>query len=189
MGKRKRQPQYQKRTLRLKDSHTWKAPAGYKIVVLDRGVVSFNIPDTWIVAKTDPFELNDAPPPNDNARVTVSFWRLPPGVDWSGLPLAPLLAQSIASSERDLISTAETVTSDRTDLELVWTEQLFIDPVEKREAYSRIALARGWNVQALITSDFWADDRVRLTPIWDEVLRSLQLGRYIEDPTKGATLH
>jgi hypothetical protein len=25
--------------------------------------------------------------------------------------------------------------------------------------------------------------------VWDEVLRSLQLGRYIEDPTKGVPLH
>jgi len=71
----------------------------------------------------------------------------------------------------------------------VWTEHRFLDPVEKREAHSRIATARGWDVQVLITFDFWVDDAANMRPVWNEVLRSLQLGRTIEDPTKGAVLH
>ncbi|MBZ0281164.1 MAG: hypothetical protein K8L97_10515 [Anaerolineae bacterium] len=175
--------------LRLQDKHTWKAPNGYKIVVIDRGAVSFNIPQDWVVAKLEPFELNDRLPPHDDARISTSFWRLPPGVDWSGLPLAPLLTKSVEGSSMEILARGGVIKSTRTDIELVWTEHRFIDPKEKREAFSRFALARGFDVQAFISCDFWVDDALRLHPIWDEVLRSLQLGRVIQDPTKGAVLH
>jgi hypothetical protein len=183
--------QFVKTTLKMKDNHTWKAPAGYKIVVLDRGVVSFNIPVEWVVAKTEPnFEMNDKAPPDDDARVSVSFWRTPPGIDWSGLPLLPLLADATKESRaNDILDQGEIIRSPRSDIELVWREQRFVDPVEKREAYTRVAVARGFDVQALITSDFWVSDQERLVPIWAEILNSLQLGRYIEDPTKGIPLH
>src|SRR5688572_3343318 len=39
------------KTLKMKDDHTWDAPKGYKIVVADKGAVSFNIPRTWVIAK------------------------------------------------------------------------------------------------------------------------------------------
>lgn len=189
MKHKKHRQQFQKKTFRLKDNHTWRAPDGYKIVVLDRGAVSFNVPHSWVVAKTQPFEMNDAEPPDDNARLTISFWQLPLGVDWSGLPLIPMLTESVKDSELHILGQSEVTTSARSDLELVWMQQHFMDPKEPREAYTRIALARGWDVQVLITFDFWVDDARKFTPVWDEVLRSLQLGRHIEDPTKGAVLH
>lgn len=191
MKKPKHKPVIKSHSLRLKDNHTWKAPKGYKILVLDRGAVSFNIPENWILAKLEPaVELHDNPPPNDNARLSVSFWRTPHGVDWSGLPLAPLLAQSVEDSSLvEILERGEMVTAERTDLELVWTERRFLDPQEKREAYSRIAIARGWDVVALITFDFWVDDAQKLRLMWDEALRSLQLGRHVEDPTRGVVTH
>jgi hypothetical protein len=195
MGKKhkrkpKHPPRWKKQTLRLKDNHTWKAPDGYKIVVIDRGAVSFNIPQSWLIAKFEPhLELNDNPPPNDNARVSVSFFNFGPGIDWTGLPLAPLLLKVAEESELEILAQGEVVTSDRTDIEIVWTERQFLDPVEKRPAITRIAVARGFDLHVVITSDFWVDDLDKLKPVWDEVLRSLQLGRRIEDPTKGQVLH
>jgi hypothetical protein len=50
-------------------------------------------------------------------------------------------------------------------------------------------MARGFDIHALITCDFWMDDSEHLIPIWPEILRSLQLGRVIEDPTKGVVRH
>jgi hypothetical protein len=50
-------------------------------------------------------------------------------------------------------------------------------------------LARGWDIQVFMTLDFWVEDAGLLAPVWDELLRSLQLGRSIEDPTRGAVLH
>lgn len=180
---------YTEKRLRLKDNHTWKAPKGYKILVIERGLVSFNFPEKWLLKQIDPVEIHDGDPPNDNARLMVSFWRLPKDVDWSGLPLGPLLAQSTEGSEMEILARSEIITVPRSDLELVWTEHRFLDPVEKREAYSRIAMARGFYVHVLITFDYWVDDADKMLPVWSEVLGSLQLGRHIEDPTKGATLH
>jgi hypothetical protein len=176
--------------MRLKDNHTWNAPEGYKILVVERGLVSFNFPESWLLVKMQPVEIHDGEPPDDNARLMMSFWRLPPGVDWAGLPLAPMLVQSVEEKEgeREILSTSEVYRPPRTDLEMVWLEQGFMDPEEHREAFSRIAIARGWDVQALVTFDFWATDRARFAPVWDECMRSLQLGRKIEDPTKGAVL-
>jgi hypothetical protein len=179
----------QKNVLRLAADHTWKAPKGYKIVMADRGAVSFNIPESWHLAKMEPLELLDREPPNDNARVSMSYWRLPAGIDWRGLPLAEMLTESTKDHPHKILARGELVTSTREDIEIVWTEHRFEDPQENREAYSRFALARGWNVQALITFDFWIEDLEKSKPVWDEILRSLQLGRSIQDPTKGTILH
>lgn len=180
---------WKKSTLPLAKNHSWVAPPGYKILVIDRGAVSFNIADDWILKQMEPLELHDAEPPNDEARIMVSHWHLPPDVDWTGLPLASLLEKSTADTRgNDLLERGEIIAYPRTDLEMVWTEHLFMDPVEHREAYTRIAMARGWNVHVLITCDFWVEDAKRIIPIWEETLRSLQLGRSIADPTKGVTM-
>jgi hypothetical protein len=178
------------KTLKMKDNHTWDAPKGYKIVVADKGAVSFNIPRTWVIAKLEPnLELNDRKPPNDDARLSMSFWRTTPGINWSAMPLEPLLLKSMEGSDFEILETGPIVTVPRDDLELAWMERKFMDPKEKREAYTRIALGRGFDVHVLITCDFWISDARRIRPVWDEALRSLQLGRVIDDPTKGVTLH
>jgi hypothetical protein len=178
------------KTLKMKDDHTWDAPKGYKIVVADKGAVSFNIPRTWVIAKLEPnLELNDREPPNDDARLSMSFWRTAPGINWSAMPLEPLLLKSMEGSDFEILETGPIMTVPRDDLELAWMERKFMDPKEKREAYTRIALGRGFDIHVLITCDFWVTDVRRIRPVWNEALRSLQLGRVIEDPTKGVTLH
>lgn len=177
-------------TLPLKPNHTWKSPAGYKIIALDRGLVSFNVPEGWHLAKLEPFELNDAAPPDDNARLTVSFWRLPPGVDWTGLPLDQLMEDSTKGDKLKILSKSELARETRPDAELVWVEHRFQDTEQdNREAYTRILIARGWNVHVLITFDFWVDEAEKFVPEWDEIFRSLQLGRQIADPTAGGIEH
>lgn len=172
-------------TIPLPANHTWKAPEGYKIVVLERGLVSFNVPDPWIVAKLEPFELHDAAPPDDNARLTTSFWRLPVGVDWSGLPLDKMLMDSTNDSKMKVLAKSELFRVNRPGVEIVWVEHRFEDTEnDNREAFTRILVARGWNVQILITFDFWVDEAAKYEAAWEEVIRSLILGRYIQDPTK-----
>lgn len=179
-------------TMRMRDHHGWKAPAGYKIVVLDRGAVSFNMPQAWLVHKTDPFEMHDGLPPNDNARVMCSYWKFPPGIDWTGLPLLELLAKSTEDRQSELLERGEILKHSRKDLELVWLYQKFMDPEEHRPAFSRILMARGEDVMAvhcLITMDYWPEEERKLNPLWEEIMRSLLVGRYIEDPTKGPLTH
>jgi hypothetical protein len=186
---RKPKPQWEKQTLNLKDSHAWKAPPGYNVFVVDRGAVRFNVPHIWVVVPaSDCIAIYDKQPPDDDCRLAVSYLPLPT-IDWSGLPLAQLIATATKSDQRKILSHGEIAHIPRTDLELAWTEGRFIDSQEHREAFSRLAIARGSNLQALITFDFWVEDALRLNPVWDEVLRSVELGRYVDDPTIGDVLH
>jgi hypothetical protein len=180
---------WQKQTLRLKDKHTWTAPPGFLIIVLDRGAVRFNYPEGWEVAPDeDAIKIYDRPKPDDNCVLAVSYLRLPP-IDWSGLPLSQLIQEASVGDTRGVLPHGEIVAEPRADVEIVWRQMIFDDPVEHRPAYSRIALARGNNIQALITFDFWIEDEEKLEPAWREVLRSIELGRYVADPTRGDVLH
>ena len=80
--------------------------------------------------------------------------RLPP-IDWSDLPLSQLVWEIVNDDHRNIIGQGVIHDVRRPDLELAWTEVIFIDPHERREARSRICLGRGSNIQALITLDFW----------------------------------
>lgn len=190
MKKRNPPPRWEKRTLKLKNKHSWKAPPGYSIFAADRGAVRLNYPHGWAVVPADDcIQFCDKQPPNDNCRLAVSYLRLPP-VDLSGLPLTKLLPGAMQSSEsRQVLLRGEPVSVQRDDIEILWAELRFVDTKEHREAFSRIAMARGSNLQALITFDYWVEDAARLEAVWNEVMRSVQLGRYIEDPTEGDVLH
>jgi hypothetical protein len=56
---------------------------------------------------------------------------------------------------------------------------------QQRLAYGPIAIGIGGNIQVLLTYDYWADDAARFAPVWNDVLQSLQVGMYIQDPTSG----
>jgi hypothetical protein len=179
-----------KETLRLKERHGWRARTGFKIFVADRGAVRFDIPQDWVmVPGPDSFEFRDRPQPDDDCLLQLSLMRLNPQIDWSGLPVATMLEEVLAADERRILSRGETIKEARPAFELAWTELRVIDPGELREACSRACLARGGSVQPLITMDFWPEHSGRFCPVWDEVLRTLQLGAYIEDPTRGPLLH
>ncbi|MBI1279628.1 MAG: hypothetical protein GC179_15985 [Anaerolineaceae bacterium] len=188
----KQRPIPQPKRMQLKENHSWKAPAGFKIVVLDRGAVSFNIAEKWFVAKMEPtFEMHNAAPPDDDARLSVTFFRTQPGIDWSGLPADALLQRSLQGvADRETVGTSAITRMPRTDIEVVWAEQRFVDPVEKpREAFTRVTLARGFDIHAIISFDYWVDQAAQFRPVWNEMVRSLQIGRVIADPTRGDTLH
>ena len=74
-----------------------------------------------------------------------------------------------------------------------------MDPVEKRPARHRMGMARTKNVlphprkkdarivagpviQALLTAAYWPEDAPWFHPVWEEVLRSLQLGISVPSP-------
>jgi hypothetical protein len=172
---------------RLPKNHGWQCKPGYKIFVANRGEVRFDFPESWIVSfGDDSVRLNDREPPDDECVLQISVHYLPPGIDWSGLPLRTLL-ESIGDEndkERQTLGRGEMFEVKRPDLELAWYEQRVLDVKENREAISRICLARAQNIQPLITFYFWPEDLNRLDPVWNEVLRSLQVGNVIPDPTK-----
>ncbi len=176
---------WKKQTLKLQKNHRWKAKPGYRICVIGRGAVRFDIPQGWIMEPdAASIKFYDGAPPDDNCRLEASY-NVIPSIDWSGFPLEQLLKEVVEGDHRGQISIGEVISVRRVDLRLVWTEFCFQDLVENREAYSRVCIGIGNNVQCLITMDFWPEDRARATPVWDEALRTLKLGMYVSDPTLG----
>jgi hypothetical protein len=169
----------------LHDDHAWEVPPGLVVAVIDRGAVRFNVPRGWIpVPDTDALKFHDAHPPDDSCTLGASYLKLPPRIDWSALPLSGLLCTAARGAPgRRQQGPAAVV--ERSDLELAWAEYSFEDANEHREARTRIAVARGADLQALITLDYWPEDAERLEPVWSEVLRSLELGRYVRVATRG----
>src|SRR5215210_1801244 len=83
-GGRARMSKWQKRTLKLRDDHTWSGRPGCRVFVADRGAVRFDFPQDWIVIpQADSIRFHDKQPPDDDCVLGVSYLRLPP-IDWSG---------------------------------------------------------------------------------------------------------
>jgi hypothetical protein len=180
---------WHKETLKLKKNHSWKAKPGYRIFVASKGAARFCFPQPWIMEPdSDSIKFYDGKPPDDNCRLAFSYIVLPP-IDWSGLPLSQLIDTAVEGDERNLERAGDVVRVPREDIELVWAEFRFIDPVEEREAFTRLSIGRGVVIQTLITLDFWPEDRERLDAVWDEVMRSLELERYVEDPMSGDVIN
>ena len=184
---------WDKRDIRLPEDHGWRARPGNVVFVANRGAVHFEIPREWVIEPIGSTPaIYDKKPPDDNCRLQLSVFPLPPGMDWSGLPLAEMLQAALDGRpddpEEEVDPTAERgeiVAYTKRGLEFAWTETRFIDKKEQRPALSRTLIARGNDVQILITFDIWEDDKARVLPVWDGVLRSLRLGEYVDDPLKG----
>lgn len=189
MVKRKKgKPEWIKETLELNENHNWNSKPGYKIFVAGRGAVRFDVPQNWHFEPDEKsFRFHDAVPPDDDCRLEVSFNLLPEG-DWSLFPLAHTLKKIAADDDRNVIDRGEVITLKRQTARIVWTEIKFIDSDENREAFSRICIGLGSNVQCLITFDYWADQAEKLTPVWDVVIDTLVLGLFIRDPRTGFAL-
>src|SRR5438034_6996661 len=148
--------EWKQEDLRLHSHHGWRARPGCKIFVADRGAVRFDYPQDWfVVPEEDSVKLCDKEPPGDDSRLTVSYLRLPP-VDWSGLPVTALREAGMREDERLIDTWGPVSEMQRGDLQAAWREVSFLDPGEKREARSRICVARRPPIQCLITFDFWA---------------------------------
>ncbi|MER3475475.1 MAG: hypothetical protein C4287_01315, partial [Leptolyngbya sp. ERB_1_2] len=98
---------------------------------------------------------------------------------WSLFPLAHMVKKIAVGDRRDVIEQGEVITLKRQTARIAWIQIKFLDSQENREAYSRICVGLGSNIQCLITFDYWADQAEKLTPVWDEVMNSLVLGLYI----------
>jgi hypothetical protein len=177
--------EWEREDMRLHSHHGWRARPGCKIFVADRGAVRFDYPQDWfILMDEDSVKLCDKEPPDDDCRLAVSFLRLPP-VDWSGLHMRTLLEAGMRDDERPIETLGPICEVQRGDLELAWREVRFLDPGEKRQARSRMCIARRTTLQCLITFDFWEADLERCEAAWQTVLETLELGEFISDPTRG----
>jgi hypothetical protein len=172
--------------LKLKKNHTWKSKPGYSICVIDRGLVRFDYPSSWIVEPEEgAVHLHDRPPSVESCDLGVSIFRMPPGFA-QDLSLDETL-QSALGSDREPYQQSEIRHIERGDLEIAWLEQRYIDAEHQRDARFRVALARG-QALCLISMNYWSNRAPGLERVWEEVLRTLVLGIQVEDPTAGPTV-
>jgi hypothetical protein len=172
---------------RLAPGHGWRAQPHHKILVIDRGAVRIDYPDTWFVEFTeDCAKVYDKKPPDDDCVFGVSYHYWP--AVGRALSVGTLVRKTIDDDERSFIAVEGIVEEARMDLSLAWGQGTFIDSREKREACSRLCLARRDEIQALLTFDFWLTDLARCDPRWHAFLASLQLAEWVEDPLRGPVL-
>jgi len=174
--------------LKLQKKHNWKATPGCRIFVADKGAVRFDFPQDWVVIPDeDSIKFYDKQPPDDDCCLAVSYMRLPPG-DWDSLPLSSLVEAATTGDTRPIDNFGPIKEERRGMMTIAWREMRFIDPAQHRDCFSRLALAREGRIQALLTFEYWADDALRGRRVWKTVLGNLQLGDWIDDPTRGPVI-
>ena len=165
-----------RRTYKLEANHKWTCKPGYRIFVANWGAVRFDIPEDWVVVPGQSFKFHDGQPPDDDCVLEFSTMQLSPEIDWNDLSAPALLEEVLKGDTLRVVSHSPVVHERRHGFELALAETRFIDDEQQREAISRTCLALGGNTQALITIAFWPEDAARFSPVWDEVIRSLEVG-------------
>jgi hypothetical protein len=175
---------WQKQTMKMAKNHAWKSSPGYQILVLDRGAARIDIPEGWAVSP-GLSRTSRQFSPGDEGRCLLQVTVFPQmeHVDFSGLPLATLFGQVTGSSETEIILRGPIIEERRKDLEIVWRETRFVDPEEKREARTFNIFARRVGIHVLISFSMWPEDVEEFTPAWEEVLRSLRVGEFVDPKT------
>jgi hypothetical protein len=180
-------PKIRKIELPLDKEHHWTATPGCRIAVLDRGAIRFEFPQDWCcIPDNESVKFYDREPPEDNCRLSASRQDFPDAGERSGLLR---LINAIAEADsRGLCRTAPVVDIRRGSLELAWAEYRFTASQLQRDAFSCFCFARGAGVHALLTFEYWEQDRDRFSPVWSHVIDTLTLGEFVVDPTSGARL-
>jgi hypothetical protein len=177
---------FRSKKLKLKKHHGWKSKPGNVICVIDRGAIRFDYPEAWdLTVDEGQINIRDRPKPDDNCVLSVSRMYLPAELA-DQVPLRDLVQTALLEDEGETLERKLALDVPRQDgIELAYIESRYLEKNERREALTRLAVARGSGVYCLITFSFWADDRTKCEPVWDEALRSLTLGLYADDPTVG----
>ena len=195
---------WRKQVFNLPENHGWTAKPGNKVFVADRGALRFEIPQDWLVEPSrKSIKFRDAAHPDDTMILEVTvFYAGAFGVpiDWSDLPLSELI-KNVTDENRsgwkgranrrpkrnDARKTGAPLTINLGNLEMAWVQTEFIDPGEKRLAYSRTAITRDpkASIHALLTFSYWPEDADRALSAWNDVLGTLKMGEMIESPLRG----
>ena len=176
--------EWQKQTLKMAKNHVWKASPGYQILVLDRGAARIDIPQGWVVSPGENcLEVRDRPSPDDRCLIQITVFPQVEGVDFSQIPIGPLFESVLQGDETEVLSRSPLHEERRKDLEFVWRETRYIDTEEHREACTRNCFARRVGIHVVISFSNWPEDFEEFTPAWEEVLRSLRVGEFVDAKT------
>jgi len=175
------------RKARLVPGHGWRAQPNHKILVLGRGAVRLEIPETWVVeTNEDCVKVFDRKPPDDECVLALSYHHWP--AIGQELTVGSLVRDALEKDERSFLSIDPVVEETKIDIVLAWAQGRFIDARVNREADARLCLARKAEIQALITFDFWSSDLAVCDTRWNMFLETLQLGQWVADPLRGPSL-
>jgi hypothetical protein len=176
-----------KMTVPLPPIHCWQCKPGNQLFIAERGAVAFEVPEGWVIRhdKKQTLTIHDLPPPADQARLSLTVFRLPPvRGGWGQLPLDKMLVQvahedapkSGKKKAAKGMTKLEVNRVPRSDLEVVWAEtQQWKDPGNGRMIRCRQILSRARLVQCLISFDVYADAAEQFQPAWDDLLTTLKL--------------
>lgn len=181
-------PEWKKKVLRLKKDHTWQSRAGYQIFVADRGAVRFDVPKKWFIkpGQNGSIKFHDAEPPDDDVVFEMTIMYLNPRIDWEKLDLAQMVEDLVRKGSKDSIEVRPVQDNPKPGMDLAWADTLSLDKEANREVITRTCLARAKDIQVIITYAFWADLAPKMNAAWAEITRTMRLGVYIKDPTRGA---
>ncbi len=182
----------QSTTYTLPENHGWRSQPGYQIFVANRGEVRFDYPEHWTIDPQAPITFRDHEPPADTCRLRLFVYKPARRREGEEPPIQEVLQDltELAAAESEdedpgyALGRGEVVVVEREDLELAWRQSRYFNPYKEREVLSRSCAARANGVLPLIIFDFPADKLSLFDPIWTEILRSLQVGLYIEDPQR-----
>lgn len=159
----------------MPSGHGWKAKPGWKIVVVARGAVRFDIPREWPGQPTEEgsIRIHDRMSPDDNCQLEASLlpYQLRSG---AGPSLTELLAGLDDAHDLTVLGRSEIHTGSGSRSDWVWNELRFRD--DGRDALTRTCLAQGGGRYAVLTFTLWADDAACLDPVWSGILDSLEVG-------------
>jgi hypothetical protein len=167
-----------KKTIPLSSGHKWKCKTGNQLFVADRGAVAFEFPAGWVIRhnQIDTVFLHNVAPPDDEARIALTIFHLPPVAGgWGQLPLDQMLLASQKAGQ----PAAQVIVQNlsRADLELAWAEKPpYPDPENGKPIRCRHILARARGIQALITFDVYVESSENFENAWRDLLETLRLG-------------
>ena len=185
-----RKPKWNKYTLPLPATHTWKCSPGYTLFIGDRGAVRFEFPQGWLHGPEDDGSIgfHDRKPPDDDVSLKVSVIRLPPGTNLADLnrelPVERMIVSAIeagdeqpAAEHKDAGRTFDGVVHRvaKPDADVCWVETAGPDPANGRLVRSRTCLGRARGVQPVLTMDCWADLVATYDPVWDHLMATLMI--------------
>jgi hypothetical protein len=149
--------------------------------------VQFNVPQDWVIEPdNDSVKIKDKPTPKDDVALAMSYYNIAE-VLWAHpqFPMPVIVKMMSEQDDRNPTWKSDVFLEERRDLEQAWLEIKFIDPLEQREAYGRWCLVRGKQIVCLITGECWTEQKERFEEVWREMLRSMILERYMNNPMRG----
>src|SRR6185437_279934 len=175
---------FAKYSIPLPATHGWRCKPGNKLFVADRGAVAFEIPHDWVI-KHDAKQgltMHDQAPPDDQARISLTIFRLPPVQGgWGKLSLEQMMidcekGRGKKKKGHKPPAKMEMHIEHRPELDLVWAEKgIWPDPENGKPIRCRQLMARARLVQILITFDVYENVTAKFEPAWENLLRSIQV--------------